>query len=138
MMYCDRVEAAPSDAGFTVRVRCDGVLPLRPDVREQHAWIRDFNWGAKIEGGKDITVELDVDLRPTDAALSDAPATPAPARYALRRFVEDQLPRRPGARARVLDAIRLGERRYLSLACIGTDDEEARIEATVLTCIDGP
>ncbi len=135
MEYCDRVAVdVRQHAGFSVVLQCDGVLPLPPEARERSVVIRDFNWGAKIESGRTILASFDDDLAPLDVTMTVSEPTSAPPRYALRRYLEDQIPRGPGERVRVVDAVAIGERRYLSLGCIGSDGELVRVEATLLTC----
>ena len=139
MKYCAHVSAAvPDDGGFQVTLRCAGVLPLPPETRETHAIVRDFDWGAKVDGVKEITVQLDEDLLPSGVTMVDGVQSPAPPRYALRRYLEEELPREPGERARVLDAVTVGAHRHLSLGCIGPDGGPIRVEATVVTCSGGP
>jgi hypothetical protein len=139
MEYCDSVQVrSVPEGGFAVTLVCNGVLPLKPEARERQVVVRDFNWGAKIEGGRTIAATYDDDLHPVDVEMTTSLPTAAPARYALRRYLEDQIPREPGERLRVVDAVTVDGGQYLSLGCIGADDAAVRVEATLMTCDGAP
>jgi len=113
---------------------CKGVEPLSTTIKNTRASIRDFIWRSRTDQTYAVTVVLDENLVPIHVSQEISPRLKQPARYEIRRQIQENIPGSSDTRTRILDVAKLARGRFLVLYCAGPDTGNNEVFANILHC----
>lgn len=138
MPYCARLYTGAGDGGVRVTLRCQDVVPLAPELVGGEAKIPDFNYDAEEPPRTDIHLAYNADGSLGGVVAEPGGDEPPPARYEVKRYLKEQLPRPAQHRAHILDGAELGQDRYVALACTGPDEGPVKVDLALVQCQPPP